>query len=42
MAEKTKNVQTLIDKKNKIEEEIKELHGVLESVSLLIPLRDFF
>ncbi len=42
VAEKMKNVQTLMDKKNKIEEEIKELHGVLESVRILILFQDVF
>lgn len=32
--EDVKRVQILIERKNKIEEEIKELHGVLESVSM--------
>jgi hypothetical protein len=36
VAEKTKNVQNLISKKDKLEEEMKELQGVLESVRLLL------
>ena len=40
VAQKTSNVQNLIDRKNKIEEEIKELHAVLESVSKVVLFKD--
>lgn len=33
---KMQNVKNLIEKKDSIEEEIKELHNVLESVSIFI------